>query len=74
MSLKSIVQKILSTSGYRLVRLPSEPEIGLDIVDQKRQIDGRDLSKAAPLGDLENWFRQGKPVNIQKWKHYFEIY
>jgi hypothetical protein len=54
------------------VRLPSEPELGLDIVDQKRQIDGRDLSKAAPLGELESWFRQA--VNVSKWQHYFAIY
>ena len=56
------------------MRLPSEPELGLNIVDQKQQIDGRDVSKATPLGDLESWFRQGKPVNIHKWQHYFEIY
>jgi hypothetical protein len=74
LSLKSIIQKILSTAGFRLVRLPSEPHLSLDIVDQVRQMDRHDFSKFRPLGDLESWFRQGGGVNVHKWLHYFEIY
>jgi hypothetical protein len=65
---------VLSISGYRLVRLPREAGLGLDVICQKRKIDGHDLTTAAPQGKLESWFRRGGPVRIHKWRHYFEIY
>ena len=74
MPLKSIVQKALSFAGYRLVRFSSGPELALDIITEKRQIEEHDYTLAQPRGDLEKWFRQGRQVRIQKWFHYFEIY
>jgi len=68
------VQKALSYSGYRLVRLTRESDLSLEIVDRKRKVDGSDTAKTTPQGDLENWFRQAGPVRIHKWQHYFEIY
>ena len=74
MSLKSITQKALSIFGYRLTRLSNVSTLGLDIVEQKRRIEGQDAINTSPHGDLEKWFRKDKAVKIHKWTHYFGIY
>ena len=73
-SVKAIVQKILSLFHYRLVRIARKSELGLDIVDRKQKINGYETAKSEPQGDLEIWFRRSRPLKIDKWLHYFSIY
>ena len=74
MSVKNILQKALSIFGYRLTRLSNELTLGLDIIEQKRRIEGHDATSTSPQGDLEKWFRKDRAVKIHKWAHYFGIY
>ena len=74
MSVKNILQKALSIFGYRLTRLSNELTLGLDIIEQKRRIEGHDATSTSPQGDLEKWFRKDRAVKIHKWTHYFGIY
>jgi len=73
-SVKAIVQKLLSLFNYRLVRIARKSELGLDVVDRKQKIFGHDPAKSQPHGALENWFQSSRPLKIDKWLHYFPIY